>query len=244
MDQFCFSVDTSSPAGSIAIHRFHSNESAELLATTEWTRKKSHSDVITVLSQQTLKDAGLSVHDINYFACGCGPGSFTGIRVGLNLVRAFAYATNKPIFTINSLRVLAEPSLKNDGPPIYLMMNAFKNLIYFAAYQKKNDIVSEIHSPSALTLTQIETSICTPGLGLGSAIDLYKSDFSEKLNQTLTVDNHKSQYPQALDLGQICHKNLEKSNLFNWKEAKALYIRASEAEEKLKDGSLKPAPKL
>ncbi len=54
-----------------------------------------------------LKAAGMSLRDIDYFACGLGPGSFTGLRIGVSAVKGFSFALNKPVIGIPTLDALA-----------------------------------------------------------------------------------------------------------------------------------------
>lgn len=245
MEQYLLSVETSSSFGSVAIHQWSpDSDQTQLLSSVEWQGQKSHSEVITTSTQKALTNAKIDLNDLCYFALDCGPGSFTGIRVGLNLIRALSYSQNKPIFIENSLRILAETSLYETDKPVYVLTNAYKNLIYFAAYKYNGKSVVELSPPAALSLEQIEMTITTPGIGLGTAIDLFSSSFSPTLKAKLLVSKKQLNHPRAQDLGLICRQNLKKSNLFNWNEAKALYLRASEAEEKLRAGLLKPVPKI
>lgn len=68
---------------------------------------KKHNSLILPYIDATLSDANLTINDIDVFACVVGPGSFTGIRIGISTIKGFATALNKKAVAVNSLELLA-----------------------------------------------------------------------------------------------------------------------------------------
>src|SRR4051812_41009503 len=107
---FLLSVETTSSQGSLSLTKIDSKH--QLLASQSWDKKSSHSEIITQELTAALQEARLTLDELTHFAVDVGPGSFTGIRVGLNLIRTLGYALEKEIRAFSSLEVLAFQNLK------------------------------------------------------------------------------------------------------------------------------------
>jgi tRNA threonylcarbamoyl adenosine modification protein YeaZ len=66
------------------------------------------SSLLAVDIKRTLDAAGLRINEINYFACGLGPGSFTGMRTGISTIKGLSWVNKKPIIGISTLDILAQ----------------------------------------------------------------------------------------------------------------------------------------
>lgn len=213
-------IETSSDAGSVALL-----ENEKVLVLREWKREKSHSELVTSEISDCLAEAKLTAKKINRIGVGCGPGSFTGIRIAINAAKTLAYAVDCKIFATDTFQILIEPTHLQKLPVIG-MLNAHKNLIYVGGTKL---------SPSALSVEEIEKHILTQHLCLGNAYDLWKESFSERLRGNLVRDPAFSDEPSAAHLGRMAAR-ADANQLITWKELQPLYIRASEPEEKLKAG--------
>ena len=103
------SIDTSTRLGSMGIYESNPHSSTPL-AQKEW--EGSHSEVITNHLIELLSQAQIKLSDIKEIHLGIGPGSFTGLRVAVNLVRAISYSFSTPIFATNSLVAWPGPTQK------------------------------------------------------------------------------------------------------------------------------------
>lgn len=97
----------------------------------------THSEKFLPLVDKTLKDAGITLKDIDIFAVTNGPGSFTGVRIGLASVKAFAKVYDKKIFSITSLETMAYTKIDNDinNQYIVVMMDAKNFRVYYTIYK-------------------------------------------------------------------------------------------------------------
>ena len=86
--------------------------------------------------KKILNSAGITLSKLDGFAVGLGPGSFTGLRVGLSTIKGLAFATKKPVVGISSLDVLAM-NIKEDCAQICTLCDAKRNLVYACLYEKK-----------------------------------------------------------------------------------------------------------
>lgn len=247
----CLIIETSTSTGSVGIFSLNNDEPVCLFEKT-WTRKKlkpkdrgkspSHSELAPVYIEQGLNSCKLTLNDIDFFMTSVGPGSFTGIRVGLNLVKTFCFSLNKPFLAPNSLMALALQA-QDFGLPIVTMQNAFKNQVYLGKYEFVNGSLVETLSPKSVDIRTLPEFITHKSLCLGDGYGVYNDFLPETVKSILVRDERFSDSPRLQPLAQYAADHAKGLEI-NWKLLNPLYIRQSEAEEKLSLGLLKPLPKL
>jgi len=214
-------IDTSGPSGSLAIAEVEEN-TATRLHQAQWEKRAGHSELATVQLMELLKDARIQLRDITHIVVNIGPGSFTGIRVGMSLARSLAYSLDLPILGISSLENLAHAFAKGHSSA-FVALKAVQNFYYCASFSltdagpvqtlapRSADFVElpELAKPSTKVLIEGQT----PGFAPGSL---------------------------AEGLIELALQTSKNRNFLTWKSVEPLYIRGSEAEEKLKRGILKP----
>ena len=82
----------------------------------------SHSELITIFSKEAIEEAGLGFNDLDAVAVSMGPGSYTGLRIGVSTSKGFCYALDKPLIAVNTLQAMAAGMAKlvNDDQPLLL----------------------------------------------------------------------------------------------------------------------------
>lgn len=113
----------------------------------------SHSEKLVPMIKQVLDSLNLTVADIDLFAAAVGPGSFTGLRIGLATVKAFAHVTNKPIIGVSTLEALAYNLPFNDI--VVPMLDARRNRVYTAIYKWKGNELEAIMKPCILEVAEL-----------------------------------------------------------------------------------------
>ncbi len=113
---------------------------------------KTHSETLAPMADACLTSAGLSVHDIDLFACAIGPGSFTGLRIGAGLIKAFAHASGKPAIGVNTLDALAY-NLNGADEAVVPVIDARRGEVYTAVY-RNNERVGEYRAMALLALLE------------------------------------------------------------------------------------------
>ena len=220
--------ETSTLLGSVAVL-----ENERVLSVVESMRQGSHSDTLNIFIERALEKAGKKLSDVDLFASGIGPGSFTGLRISLNTIKTLAYCHQKPVAGISSLRTLATAASKTEfsNIPIVSMINAFKNMVYVAQYEVQNHALKEIKKPEVLRVQNLESYLPDRALICGDAFTTYEKFFPENLRQKMQRSNLVSDEPRADTLGLIAFADpaLQQS----WNQLLPLYLRASEAEENM-----------
>ena len=125
-------TDTSSQALTVAIRTDSYFESR-----TSEGRSLQHSEKLMPTVLELCKDAGIETKDINLFACTRGPGSFTGLRIGMAAFKGMAYAAGKPLVSVSTMEVLANCIPCFDGA-IVTVLDAKKQRWYLGAFEKKD----------------------------------------------------------------------------------------------------------
>ncbi|MDO4493398.1 MAG: tRNA (adenosine(37)-N6)-threonylcarbamoyltransferase complex dimerization subunit type 1 TsaB [Clostridia bacterium] len=124
--------------------------------------KRKHAETIVPLVDELLRENGLTAKDIDLFAADIGPGSFTGIRIGVSVANALAYAAGKRIVGVGALETLAEP-LRAEGKPVLAMIDARNGNAYAACYAGEETLLE----PCAEAVTEILSRVPENALRVG-----------------------------------------------------------------------------
>lgn len=235
--------ETSTLLGSVALL-----EDGQILAQAESMRQGSHSDVLNKFVQEVLDKAGKNLSDVDVFATGNGPGSFTGIRICLNTIKTFAYCHNKPVYAANSLTNLASAAMATKkfnefyNIPVVSMINAYKNMVYVAKFKASSEGLIEVAGPQVLRVQNLSQILTEKSLICGDGYVAYSSYFDERLKDfCLRFPDEISDEPHAATLARLAEKTAHtKQNLAQWHELLPLYLRQSEAEENLQGIKYQP----
>ena len=136
------SIETSSKICSVAIL-----ENKNLIKKIELNNGLTHSETLMPLIKQILEETNLTLSQMDLFVCDIGPGSFTGIRIGVATVKAFSDSLQIPSVGISSLEGLAY-SIKNDGI-ICSMIDCKNDNCYYSVYQLENKHYTLLQAPKA-----------------------------------------------------------------------------------------------
>ncbi len=231
-------VETSSNLGSVALLEVDGATGLTIRTDeVQWQKAESHSEILTTEAVALLKRNNLKFKDMNLFAVGQGPGSFTGIRVGLNFIKTLAYAFQKPILTASSLDLLAWKALEKYDE-VFCGLSAFRNLIYVAHFQKQNGRCVALQKPAAVTVQDLPQYLDAPDgkkiLFAGDAFERWQDELSNSLKSHIIRDPEIPNLPRSSFFGSAFLPKLDSSSYLRWSETLPLYIRASEAEEKLR----------
>lgn len=223
-------IETSTQRASVALFRGTSLLGAEVS-----NDFKLHSEFVNPAIERLLTQNQVTLKQIDIYACGKGPGSFTGVRVATNVARTFAYAFGKPIVAVDSMSLLAASlNTKMQNTTVVPILNAYKNMVYCAAI-KNGEFLFE---PTAVKVTDLiqycrdkavtEFSIC------GDGLKAYAAFFAKSEFQNIPKMSEDYFYPKAENLMDLGLDFLNKHQTQDWKLIEPLYIRASEAEENLR----------
>jgi len=130
--------DTSNSACSACLF-----EDGRVLAQSLLSMGRTHSLTFMPLLHDLMKQAGREYRDLDAFACTVGPGSFTGIRIGVSAVKTMALVAQKPAVPVSSLQALAFPFFDQKGTLVVAMTDARNRRVFSAAYFEGREVISE-----------------------------------------------------------------------------------------------------
>ena len=145
----------------------------------------SHNEILLVMVDEMLKKLNIDIEDIDLFVAVTGPGSFTGIRIGVTVVKALAMALNKPIVAVNTLEALSF-GVFSDKKKIPLI-DARGERVYYGVYEGINN--ENIVAPALLTIDELLEEFSDKGefIFVGDCVNLYKDRILENKNFEITL---------------------------------------------------------
>ncbi len=223
---FILSLDTTSFAGSAALLK-----DEVLIAEVNSVSSLTHSERLLPAVDLMLRFKGLKLQDIDGFALAVGPGSFTGIRIGMSTIKSFAYVTKKPVAPVSTLQALA---LKIKSPYHKLLcplIDAKKGEIYAALYEKEGGEMKEIISQGCTSpdvfLSQLPSNRFIHFIGSGS--QAYKKKIFQYFKDKARFSS-RSLFT-AYEVGVLGSRILKEKKGLDFRELKPLYLRKSQAEK-------------
>ena len=173
---------------------------------TELTAGETHSRTLLPEINDLLKRAGADVRQIDVIAVGLGPGSFTGLRIGLSSAKGLAWAAKIPLIGISTLRVLAD-AYPAGHETICPLINARKDQVYAVRYIPGPDgFRHKDAEPQSFTLDRLVGTINKPTIFFGPALAKWESDLRNKLGSLFIRGDSSLDRPKATILAEIGRK--------------------------------------
>lgn len=211
-------IETSGKTFSLAINEYGRNTASFYY---DYDCVNIHSEMIITAIERLLNDTKNTFRDIDRFAVSIGPGSFTGIRVGMTAVKMFAQVLNKPIVAVDALSILEKSSSKIKGIKIIPVIDALRNEVYVKEGKK---IVIKNIDLFIKSLKKYKDSL----LLIGNATISYKKKLIKEFGTYSISLPYTMHMPQAHVLATIAYQSVKSTN---YSKVNPLYIRRSCAEE-------------
>ncbi len=212
-------IDSTSDAATAALV-----QDGVLLCEYTQNQKKTHSVKLLPMIESMLSDMEIELSEIDVFACGIGPGSFTGVRIGAATIRGFCDALSKSVAAVTSLEALYNNVNTFDGTVITLVF-ARENECYTSAYENG----SEILAPTVMTIEQIisfaKGKKC---IFVGDGATINKEALSCVADSSFAQGRHN--IISAGAVAEIGYKKALAGELGNSNIIAPLYLRKSQAE--------------
>ena len=148
-------LETSAKAVSAAV-----TEDGKILCSGYQDTGLTHSRTLMPIVEHLLKNTGLSVTDMDAIAVAAGPGSFTGIRIGIAAAKGLAFAADKPCIGVSTPAAMARNVAFCDGL-IICAMDARRNQIYNALFEAKNGTLTRLTPDRAIALAELAEELRT-----------------------------------------------------------------------------------
>ncbi len=214
--------ETSAKAASVALM-----QEEKIIGSSYQNTGLTHSQTLMVMAEDVLKQCGLTPADVTHVAVAAGPGSFTGVRIGVAAAKGFAWGGELPCCGVSTLEAMALWLGENDGY-IVCAMDARRNQVYNAIFQAKNGELTRICQDRAVSVEELCAELeklDAPVYLVGDGSQLCKKAFPT----AIMPPEHRAQQraegvaiaaKAAIDRGETCDGNALTPN----------YLRLSQAE--------------
>ncbi|AEH44002.1 peptidase M22 glycoprotease [Thermodesulfatator indicus DSM 15286] len=227
-------IETASPCGGVAI------VGKELLGEITLASQETHSRRLMLAIDYLLKQLKLDLKDLAAIGIGLGPGSFTGLRIGLATAKGLHLASGLPLIGISTLEALAY-SLIISEKPVCALLDARRNQVYTAIYQPKDEGLEEIMPPALLTPEKLAKRIKEPTYFVGDGAKVYNALFQEMLGDKFLLAPPNLRHLRAANVAFLARKRYLDGEIDDPFKLLPIYLRPSEAElKKVKLGASKP----
>lgn len=189
----------------------------------------THSQTLLPAVEQTLKMAEMSVNDIDVFACSTGPGSFTGVRIGVATVKGMAYGKNKPCVSVSTLEALAYNLIGNNGL-ICPVMNARRSQVYNALFKSEGGCLTRLCDDRALAISELDEELSGNTEPIYLSGDGYAITEKGFKNAKLYYVPERQRYQSAYSVAQVALKKYEAGEYVDDAALVPIYLRPSQAE--------------
>lgn len=197
--------------------------------------KLTHSQTLMQMIINTLDNSATKLCDIDRIAVAVGPGSFTGLRIGISAVKGLAAPTKIPCVSVSTLDGMAENFIDRDCI-VCAVMDARCNQFYNALFEIKNGEIKRLCDDRALMADELKTEILnissdTKIIICGDGADLFYKNVCEIQNVALAPEHLKFQ--SAVGIGLYAYKNIDKVEVIPPENLLPKYLRLPQAEREL-----------
>ncbi len=221
-------VDTSTASGSVALV---SNDRVQA----EWTltSAQTHNRRLLKSIDRVLAEIGWALEDVDLFAVTVGPGSFTGIRIGLSTMKTMAWALNKPLIGVSTLEALAAP-FETGARAVCPMIDARKREVYAALYSPQTEGsrlgLKEKIPPSVLPPEEVASWVKSPVFACGDGWLQYRNLLRERSHGRFVDPGPSWHVIRAGFVAQVALRKFFQKAQWDPFRVLPMYIRPSEAE--------------
>ncbi len=230
-----FGMDTCCMSATVAVM-----SDDRLISQIVQNNKKTHSQKIMPMIEFMLKEAELNLSELDAFAVAVGPGSFTGVRIGVATAKALAHGAGKPCIAVSALHALANNVEGFDGI-ICPILDARRGQVYNALF--KGEGAERFTDDRAISIDDLCTELKTTDgniIFLGDGVPVYEGKIKEALGPRARFAQRMQRMNLAASVAEIGYKKLILGETVSYDELSPVYLRLSQAErERLeREGSL------
>ncbi len=228
-------METSALTGSLALVEAFlqgDGQSPDLKVIAESTVNlpSTHSERLMPSLNRLLQDASLTIRDVQGIALALGPGSFTGLRIGVSTVKGLAYALKVPVVGVSSLDALAQ-NLRFSSLQVCPVLDARKKEVYAALFRGDGEgHLEKMGKDRVLPPEDLALQIVEKTLFLGNGLETYGELFRRKLGPKAILAPPEFSLPRAVNVARLSLEEFQKGRTLDVFSFAPAYLRRSEAE--------------
>ena len=217
-------IETSTKTGSVAVVSENG-----VIAQYSLNIEVTHSERLMSTVDRVLKDTGLAISDLAGFAVAIGPGSFTGLRIGLATVKGLALATGNPVAAIPTLQALAW-NLPYAAYPVCPLLDARKNEVYAALYRFDEKTLVQVLPESVIPIGRLSKWLTEKTVFTGEGSQIYRTDIQKVFGERAVFAPQSAVLPSGAAVAEIGLNIIKGGRQAELDGLSPIYIRRPEAE--------------
>ncbi|MBI4982687.1 MAG: tRNA (adenosine(37)-N6)-threonylcarbamoyltransferase complex dimerization subunit type 1 TsaB [Candidatus Omnitrophica bacterium] len=186
------------------------------------------SGLITATIKRVLDAIGVDISDIDYFSCALGPGSFTGMRVGVSCIKGLAWANRKKVIGISTLDILAQ-GIKSEKKDIVPIVDAKRNLFYSGIFSKASGELKRKSPYLLLGQQELLKKIKPQSVIFGDAVPLLGSQIFGVVKGVEILDKDYW-YPKAHNIIELALEKIKNKSFSSTFDVKPIYLYPKECQ--------------
>lgn len=196
---------------------------------------KTHSQKLVPMLRELMESLSLAPADIDVYAAVTGPGSFTGLRIGVTTIKSIAYAIQKPTAGIPSLDALANTAAVFEDTVVCPIMDARNNQVYTALYKRQNGIMTNLSGYMGIHISELvrqieEKYFNAQILFTGDGVALHSDFLKIEMNGRCTFMPDFMLQQMAASAAQLALNMAQQGKTMDCMELTPFYLRPSQAE--------------
>jgi tRNA threonylcarbamoyladenosine biosynthesis protein TsaB len=221
---YILGIETSTKTGSVAIVSDHG-----VVAQYSLNLEVTHSERLMSTVDRVLSDTGMALSQMSGFAVAIGPGSFTGLRIGLATIKGLALATGKPVAGVPTLRALAW-NLPHAACPVCPMLDARKNEVYAALFSYEGHAQIQTLAEAVIPLSRLADLLPNRIIFTGEASQKYRQELGNLFGDRALFAPYSALLPSAASVAEIGLGMISNNTCSDPDSLAPIYIRRPEAE--------------
>ncbi len=217
-------IETATRTGSVAIISEHG-----VIAEYTLNIEATHSERLMETVDRVLRGAGMALADLDGLSVSVGPGSFTGLRIGIATVKGIAAATGKPIAAVPTMKALAW-NIPHAGYPVCPLLDARKKEVYAALYRYENGSLSAAMEAQTLSLDALAERISERAIFTAEGSHLFRNDIQRLFGGLALFAPLSATVPSAASVAEIGMLMLSSGEQVSPDDLGPIYLRRPEAE--------------
>ena len=182
---------------------------------------QKHSQLVLAMVDEVLREARLTLSDLDGIAYGEGPGSFTGLRIACGVVQGLAFGASLSVVGVGTLLAMAAGS---GATRAICCLDARMNEIYHAAYEMRDGVWRTVHEPTVCAATSVPHVHGAGWLGCGSGFRAYREALETRYRDQL-ASVEPDVYPRASDIAALAEPRFARGDAMPPEHAAPIYVR-------------------
>ena len=186
---------------------------------------REHTKLLLPMVDSLMTEAGLRPQQLDAMAFGCGPGSFTGVRIATGVMQGVAYGADLPVVAVSTLAAISQACLqKTNHNTIFTAVDARMGEIYWAVYQRDADGYAQLLGQEKVQPASEVDALQQAGYGIGSGWQCYEQELTDRLGEQL-LGFDADYLPHSAQIALLGAVGVQRGQTVPVEQAMPVYLR-------------------